>query len=345
MSEFLPADRVSLSNSPAAEPQPHDTETYVQRVWEYVSTSPLHSLWDLQGIPAATVMRRTLKAFTDDNLFSRSAELGYYFLFALFPTLICASAIFGLFARSASDIYVKLLDYLSLVVPHDALGLVMNTFNQTTQNSTSGKVTFGLVAALWSASVGFSAIQDTLNTVYKVKETRPYWMARGSAILVTVLLAIIALATLGALLGGTLLAHRVQAAVANPRLALACAIGIHLVFDLVALALNLLLFATIYYFGPALKHKVWRYLTPGAAFGIVGWIVASIALRVYLFYFNSFTVTYGSLGAVIILLTWFYITGLMLLTGAEINSEIEATAAERRLKEAGAIPRGLKLRD
>jgi membrane protein len=162
-----------------------------QRIWEHVSASPLHSLWDLQGVAPMVVVKRTFKSFNEDNLLSRAAELGYYFLFALFPTLVSASAIFGLVARSASDIYEKLLNYMSLVVPHAALGIVLDTFNQTTAHSSGGKITFGLAAALWSASVGFTAIQDTLNTVYKVKETRAYWKVRGAAMLVTVLLSII----------------------------------------------------------------------------------------------------------------------------------------------------------
>ena len=339
MAEVLPTPILSRTDEVA--PGAKDARVHgdhAHRVWETVSTSPLHSLWDFQGVPVATVMKRTFAAFNEDNLLSRAAELGYYFLFALFPTLLSASALFGLFARSASDVYLKLLNYLSLVVPKEALGIVLDTFNQTTAHSTGGKVTFGLVAALWSASVGFSAIQDTLNTVYKVKETRPFWKARGSAMLVTVLLAFLTLASLGALLGGTVLSHLVRKHVWHARLGVAYGVGIHLVFDVIGLALNLLLFATIYYFGPAVKNKVWRYLTPGAAIGVAGWILSSIALRIYLHYFDSYSVTYGSLGAVIILLTWFYITGLMLLTGAEINSEIEAAATERRLQLAGQLP-------
>ena len=106
----------------------------------------------------------------------------------------------------------------------------------------------------------------------------------------------------------------------------------------IAALLCVLLFAVIYFFAPDVKNKVWRWFTPGAAVGIAGWVLASISLRIYLHYFNSYSVTYGSLGAVIILLTWFYITGLMLLLGAEINSEIEAAAAECRLKAEGALP-------
>ena len=92
-------------------------------------------------------------------------------------------------------------------------------------------------------------------------------------------------------------------------------------------------FAAVYYWAPDVKKRRWHWLTPGGALGIVGWLVASFGLRVYLHFYNNYSLTYGSLGAVIILLTWFYITGLMLLLGAEINSEIEAAAAKRRLLE------------
>jgi len=96
----------------------------------------------------------------------------------------------------------------------------------------------------------------------------------------------------------------------------------------IALALLILSFAVTYYWAPDVGARRWYWLSPGAAFGILGWLVASLGLRVYLHFFNSYAVTYGSLGAVIILLTWFYITGMMLLLGAEIDSTIEALAAK-----------------
>ncbi len=332
----------SVSAAPVVPEQSHavsHAETTGQRIWESVSHSPLRSLWNLQGTPFRTIVKRTANAFMDDNLLSRAAELGFYFLFALFPTLISASAILGLVARSARNIYVGLLNYLSIVVPHDAFQIVLDTFNQTAANSSSGKITFGLVAAIWSASVGFSAIQDTLNTVYKVKETRPYWKARGSAMLVTVLLSLMITLALGSLALGTYLSHLVRKHVADRTQGLVYGIGIHLVLDVIFLSVVILLFATIYYFAPDLKNKHWRWITPGSVIGILGWFLSSIGLRVYLHYFNSYSVTYGSLGAVIILLTWFYITGVMLLLGAEVNSEIEACAAERRLQHTpGTMP-------
>lgn len=309
-----------------------------QRIWDHVSRSPLNSLWDFQGVSPKIVMQRTFKAFIDDNLLSRAAELGYYFLFALFPTLVSVSAILGLAARRATDLYVKLLDYLALVIPHSAFNMILETFNQTTAASSGGKFVLGLTAALWSASVGFAAIQDTLNMVYKVKETRPYWKARGSAILVTLLLSLLITFTLGCLLAGDFIARLSKLHLYGHYIQVIAAGAARTISWFVAAALLVLLFALIYYFAPDIKNKRWHWLTPGAAIGILGWLLASGALRIYLHFFDNYSVTYGSLGAVIILLTWFYITGLMILTGAEINSEIASSVAEKKLKEAGAIP-------
>ena len=316
----------------------HTHESLKRHIWDRVSHSPLHSLWDLQGVAPKVLGKRIFKAFNEDNLLSRSAELGYYFLFALFPTLVSASSILGIAARSASHIYVQLLNYLALVIPHAALGLVLETFNQTTAASSAGKITFGLAAAIWSASVGFGAIQDTLNLVYKVRETRPYWKVRGAAMLVTLLLSIITTLTLACLLGGDILARNIGSHIAEHTLSVTATGAIRTGAWLVATGLLMLIFSVIYYYAPDVKAKHWHWLTPGAAIGIFGWLVSSIVLRIYLYYFNSYSVTYGSLGAVIILLTWFYITGLMLLLGAEINSEIAAAVLEKQMKEKGELP-------
>jgi membrane protein len=325
----------------SADPKDHRIDQFdplAQRVWDYVSHSQLHSLWNCEGTPILVVLKRTTKAFMDDDLLSRAAELGYFFLFALFPMLICISAILGLAARGATTIYMGLLHYFAIIVPPSAYQLVIHTFDQTALASNGQKITLGLLVALWSASMGFAAIQDTLNLVYKVRESRPYWKARGSAILVTILLGIIATLNLADLFGGDFLADYMRAHIWHPSLGIAVAVLIHIVTWTIACGLLMLIFSLIYYFAPDLKTKCWHWLTPGAAFGIVTWLLASLGLRLYLHFFNSYTLTYGSLGAVIILLTWFYITGLTLLTGAEINSQIQAAVVEKRLKAAGQLP-------
>ncbi len=310
-----------------------------QQIWDFVARSPLHDLWDFQGVSAWLVWKRTFRAVLGDDLLSRAAEMGYYFLFALFPTLVSASAILGLAAQQASHIFDNLLHYMALVVPGGAYEMVIETFNQTVEHATTGKITIGLVAAIWSASVGFAAIQDGMNTVYKVRESRPYWKARGQAILVTLLLSLMVTLNLGVLLGGDLFAKLMYVEIWHPRLAFSAALLVHVVQWTAASALLMLQFSTIYYFAPDLKVKRWHWMTPGAVIGLVGWVICSMGLRVYLHFFDSFSLTYGSLGGVIILLTWFYITGLMLLLGAEVNSEIQGAVAEKKLKDSGALPR------
>jgi len=302
-----------------------------RRIWEIVSHSPLESLWNLQGVPVRVVAVRTWKAANADRLFGHAAELGFYFLFALFPTLFCASSILGLAARSAHQFYDRLLDYLALVIPTSALGAVLNTFNETTAASSSGKVTLGLVAAIWSASVGISAIQDTLNIVYKIEDSRSYFIARLHAIGLTVVLTVIVSLGLACLLGGDFIAALARAGLHDRFMAIAATVAARVMGWTMAAVLLDFSFAVIYYWAPDSKKRRWHWLTPGGALGLLGWLLASLSLRVYLHYFNNYSLTYGSLGAVIILLTWFYITGLMLLLGAEINSEIEAASAEMRL--------------
>jgi membrane protein len=274
---------------------------------------------------------RTWKSILTDRLFGRAAELGFYFLFALFPTLFCASSILGLAARSADQFYDKLLNYLALVIPTSALGTVLQTFNETTAAATPGKLTFGLIAAIWSASVGISAIQDALNAVYKVQDTRSYLTARIYAIGLTIILTVVVTLILIAMLGGDLVAAVANRCTYNDFITTAAAFYSRLIGWTISAAFLALSFAVIYYWAPDVKARCWHWFTPGGTIGILGWLIASISLRIYLHFFNSYSVTYGSLGAVIILLTWFYLTGLMLLLGAEINSEIEAAAAETRI--------------
>jgi membrane protein len=301
-------------------------------VWEAVSHSPLQSLWSLRGVSPRLVFNRTWKALIEDRVFGHAAELGFYFLFALFPTLLCAGSLLGLAARSAFQFYDKLLDYLAVVIPTAALGTVLNTFNETTAAATPGKVTFGLIAAIWSASVGISAIQDTLNAVYRIEDSRSYIVARIQAIGLTILLTVIVTLGLASMLLGDFYARVAEHSIHEVVLRTSVIVALRVVSWIIAGAFLALTFAVLYYWAPDFKARRWRWLTPGGTVGIAGWLLASFGLRLYLHFFHNYTMTYGSLGAVIILLTWFYITGLMLLLGAEINSQTEAAVAQRSLQ-------------
>ncbi len=304
------------------------------RASESGAAAPIESQWSLHGVPLSAVVKRTGKSILADRLFGHAAELGFYFLFALFPTLFCAGSILGLAARSAHQIYDRLLDYLALLIPASALGTVVNTFNQTMAASSSGKITFGFIVAFWSASAGISAIQDTLNEVYKLNDPRSYIRARIDAVVLTLLLTLIVTLGLAAIFGGDLTGRLSLLYVPDRFLARTTDLGTRFLGRVIALASVVVTFAVIYNWAPGWRTRRWRWFTPGGVIGILGWLIASLGLRLYLHFFNNYSLTYGSLGAVIILLTWFYITGLMLLVGAEINSEMESALREKRRAEA-----------
>ena len=310
-------------------------ETWEQNAWALVQSSPLHRMWDLRGIPLKDVAKRTWKGIDDDSLFGRASQLAYAFFAAIFPALIAVSSLMGLVAKSSGHLYFALLNKVGQLIPPSAFALVTDTFKQTTSASTPGKVTFGLVFALFSASVGISALQDTLNSVYRVKETRPFWRARAEAMGLTLVVAALVTVSLLVLFLGDLGATHLQTMF---RGAYVLAVMLRGLYWIVASFLMMLSFEVMYSYCPDVQRRVWRWFTPGAFVGLMGWVVGSVALRVYLHYFNSYSVTYGSLGAVIILLLWFYLSGVMILLGGEVNSEIEHAVAEKKLANGAEMP-------
>jgi membrane protein len=306
--------------------EPSLRATILRRASNLASRLPFRPAWNLHGLSLRAVAKSAWRAALADRVFGHAAELGFYFLFALFPTLFCAGTILGLAARSAHQISDKLLDYLALVIPTTALGTVLSTFNETTAAASSGKVTFGSIAAIWSASVGISAIQDTLNEVFKLENSRSYFVARIYAIVLTIFLTFLATLGLGCMFGGDFFAALVDRYFAYPIIAGAAALAIRIAAWAAASCVLALSFEVLYCWAPDWKKRHWRWLTPGTVVGVFGWLLASLGFRVYVHYFNNYTVTYGSLGAVIILLMWFYISGLMLLLGAEIDTVIDADA-------------------
>lgn len=289
------------------------------------------SLWKLGNLGWRELGRRVWKEIQEDEVFSRAAELSYYFLLALFPFLIFLTSIIGLVLGSGTGTRRVLFDYLARVMPPSAYELISSTMTEVSVASSGGKLSFGILAALWAASNGLSAITTSLNTAYDVKETRPWWKQRLTAIGLTIALSVFIISALILVVAGGWIADW-----------LAQTYGLGSTFPLawkiiqwpVVLACMTLAFALIYYFAPDLREQAWQWLTPGAAIGVALWLLVSIGFRMYLNFFNSYSATYGSLGAVIILMLWLYFTGAAVLIGGEINSEIENAAAEQGAPEA-----------
>jgi len=283
----------------------------------------LKSLWALRKISWFELAKRVWNEIGEDHMFGRAAELSYYFLLALFPLLIFLTSVIGIILGSGSGTRHALFNYLARIMPPAAFQLLDATMYEVTNSSGGGKLSFGLLAALWAASNGMSAITDSLNVAYDVQERRPWWKQRLVAISLTLALSILIIAALVLVVaGGNIAEHIADAYGFGSQFA----IGWKIIQWPVVFGVMISAFALIYYFAPDRHEISWQWLTPGAVIGVVLWLLVSIGFRVYLQYFDSYSKTYGSLGAVIILMLWLYFTGAAVLIGGELNSEIESAA-------------------
>ena len=289
------------------------------------------SFWNLRRHDWQRLARRVWSDIGKDKIFGRAAQLAYYFLLALFPLLLFLTSVIGVIMGSGTGLRHSLFNYLSKVLPGSASQLVSTTVFEVSNASGGGKISFGILAALWAASNGMGAISESLNVAYHVEESRPWWKQRLTAIGLTIVLAILIISALILVLYGGKIADW-----------LAASYGFGIVFTLgwkvlqwpIVLIFLLLGFELIYYWAPDLADQDWRWVTPGSIVAITLWLLVSLAFRVYLHYFDSYSKTYGSMGAVIVLMLWFYLTGASILIGGEINSDIEALAARKGAPEA-----------
>ncbi len=280
------------------------------------------TLFTLSGTPLTEVAKRSWEEILADDVFGRAAQLAYYFFLALFPFLICVIASLSVFG-TADRGRALLFQFLAQALPPAAFELISNTFSEIIHSNGPLKMSFGIIASLWSASLGMSAVMDTLNSAYKVKETRSllkrYAVATGLtvgiavALVVSVVIMVFGSKFIDAVLPGSVVA--VAWKIAQWPL---------------ALALILMAFAITYYFAPNLVQRRWHWITPGSILGVILWLGVSIGLRIYIHFFNTYSTAYGSLGAVIVLLLWFYLSGVAVLSGGALNGVLESLAASAR---------------
>ena len=289
------------------------------------------TVWELGGLTWGKLTRRVWAELYAGDLLTRAAALSYYFLLALFPLLLFLLAMLGHLAEAGTELRRDLLRYLGTLMPRTASALVYATVDEITRNADGGKLTFGLLLALWFASYGMGAISETLNSAYGVRETRPFWKARLVSVALTVALTVLIITALALVLYGGSIGE-----------ALSARLGLGEAFEWtwkivqwpIVLCFVLFAFALIYYFAPDVEEQKWYWITPGSLAGVVMWLFVSFGFRLYLRYFDSYSVTYGSLGAVIILMLWFYLTGAAILIGGQVNAEIEHAAARRGTPDA-----------
>ena len=266
------------------------------------------------GLKLKELASRTWKESNEDNVFGRAAELAYYFLLALFPMLIFLTSLVAFLPGAQENI----IGAIGKAAPPQVMDIVRQFLHDVVENRSGGLLSFGVLATLWAASNGVSAVMDTLNAAYDAKESRAFIKKRVIAIGLTVTLAVLVVGGTVLIMFGDRFAEWLGGALG---LGSAFTMAWKILDYIIGLGLLFLGIQLIYYFGPNVKQE-WSWITPGAIFAVAALILSSLAFSLYLRYAPDYSATYGSLGAVIILMLWLYIMGLVLLIGGEINSEI-----------------------
>ncbi|WP_426754407.1 YihY/virulence factor BrkB family protein [Myxococcus sp. Y35] len=273
--------------------------------------------------------RRLVKEFQEDNVTDIAAQLSYYLLFSLFPFLFFLVTLVAYlpFAPGAVD---AMLDRIRPLVPGDAFQVVTGHLQSLVNQPQPKLLTAGLIVTLWSASRGVNALRTALNLAYDVSESRPLWKTQGLAMLVT-------------LMGSLLIPLSFAVFLLGGRLGLWLAGKLHLVgaFHLVwswlrwpfTAALVMLVLALCYYLLPDVKQR-FKYITPGSVLGTGLWLLSTWGFTQYVEHFGQYNVTYGSIGGVVVLLLWLYISGLIFILGGEVNAILEHASAEGKSKGA-----------
>src|ERR671916_672181 len=280
--------------------------------------SPKNFLLDMKSLLSFRALRAAVAEFQRDDALGLAAQLAFYLIFALFPFLLVLVSLMGTF--SSPELAEQVLGYFREVTPEQVYGIIESYLSDIIAGNrpAPGLFSVGLVIALWSASGAFAALIDALNKAYDVEETRPFWKVRGIALLMTLGLSVM-------IIVGVLLL------VAGPPIGrgIADLLGLGEVFTLVwnvvqwPVALSLMVFAValLYYFAPD-AGQPFRWITPGGLIGVLLWVLASVIFRFYVSNFGSYDATYGSIGAVIVLLLYLYISSLTILLGAELNATL-----------------------
>lgn len=283
-------------------------------------------MWRRGGLTWWQLLARVWREIWIDQVPGRCAELAYYFLFSVFPLLLFLTSLLGYLAGPASRLRHILFVYVGRFAPSpDVTALLASTLDRIIAGRGGGAtLSLSLLAALWVASSGMLALGRTLNAAYGVEESRPWWWRRLMAAGLTVGCSALTVGALIALLYG----HEIGEGLAD-------ALGVGPVFVAVwhlarwplVLAFVLLAFEVVYNFAPDLGRGPRYWWTPGAVVGVGLWLAVSFGLRLYLTQVHGYATTYGSLGAVIVLLLWFYLTALALVVGGEVNSVISRQIA------------------
>lgn len=277
----------------------------------------------LKDIKNATI--RAVEDLRCNRTFAIAAGLAYYFFLSLFPLMIFMAS--ALSYVPIPNLFEQIMALMARFVPQEAMLMIQSVIKSVLRPPGTGLLSFGIIGTLWVASGGFASLIDALNIAYDVPETRPYWRTRSLAVGLTILVGSLVAVGLGVTLLGPNFAERLSHHVHLSALF----VGVWPILRWVIIGTSVVLAVELLYFlAPNVKQKFLLTL-PGAVIGVIAWIVVSLGFGIYVREFANYNKTYGTLGGVIALMLWFYLSSVAILIGGEINAEL-IKAAGKKLK-------------
>lgn len=258
------------------------------------------------------------EAFFRSDIPGQSAQVAFYLSFAVFPFLYFIASVFGLVVDSSDSLRHELYSYLKQLMPDSVYSLVTTTLDEVISGSSGSKVTFSLLITVWSASAGLDALRNALNTIFEIKEERTYFRTKLDSLILTVVLALLSITGVAIVFYGWRLFQMLLsfAGIQTSSGLLLSSMQWIAIFTVLLITLEL-----VYNLLPYHRRFVWNWITAGSLVAMILWIVSTTGFRIYLQYFNSYNRTYGSIGAVIIMMLWFYLTAMAVLIGGMVNAE------------------------
>jgi membrane protein len=281
------------------------------KTFEGVSRRGVH------GRPWKQFFRDLKSEIKEDNVTNGAAALGFYLMLAIFPATIFLLSLLPYLP--IPNLQQAVMDLLNQALPGEAAKTFTGTVNEVVGQKKGGLLSFGALLTIWAASAGMYAVMQQLNITYDVKEGRPFWKARGTAIVLTLLFGVLIVGAFGLIVGGGALQAYLLENLGGGQVLMTV---FSVVRWLIIAAALTLAFAITYRFAPDVKQR-FAFVTPGSVFGVILLVVATLGFKLYVDNFGKYSATYGSIGAVIALMLWLNIVGLVLLLGSEVNALVE----------------------
>lgn len=272
-----------------------------------------------RGLSAFSVIKKSVKKFGDDDMLTYASALSYQVLFSVFPFVIFLIALLGFL--ELPDLFDWLRQQAELLLPTEAMDQVDRVIEEM-QYPQGGLLSFGAIASLWIASSSIRAIMNALNGAYDVAESRPAWKLYPLSVLYTLGTAAMLIVAAVLLMIGPEVMQWLAQQIGLERFFVVLWTWLRLPVSLLVLMLAV---AIVYYAAPNVRHP-FQFISPGSMLAVTVWIGASLGFSFYVQNFADYSAMYGSIGTIIVLLLYFYISAAVLLFGAEVNAVVEREA-------------------